>query len=121
MICKEEWCWWRGGVPYPSTNNQPNPSVTAILGQCLSLSTGTSVSQFVSHPSQHTDMLCMALAESLTGVSFVQIDDPTAVSNGGVCVVILRLLHRLGVIRVPTEYRGSGHGKCLYTYLYNIT
>ena len=56
-------------VPYPSTNNQPNPSVTAILGQCMSLSTGTSVSQFVSHPSQHIDMLCMTLGESLTGVS----------------------------------------------------
>ena len=67
-----EWCWWRGGVPYPSTNNQPNPSVTAILGQCLSLSTGTSVSQFVSHSSQHTDMLCMTLRESLTGVSYAQ-------------------------------------------------
>ena len=68
----KEWCWWRGGVPYPSTNNQPNPSVTAILGQCLSLSTGTSVSQFVSHSSQHTDMLCMTLGESLAGVSYAQ-------------------------------------------------
>ena len=67
-----EWCWWRGGVPYPSTNNQPNPSVTAILGQCMSLSTGTSVSQFVSHPSQHTDMPCMTLGESLTGIGYAQ-------------------------------------------------
>ena len=33
-----------------STNNQLNPSVTAILEQCMSLSTGTYVSQFVSHP-----------------------------------------------------------------------
>ena len=40
---------------------------------------------------------------------------------GGIHVYILRLLHRLGIIRVPTEYRESGHGKCLYTYLYNIT
>ena len=38
----------------------------------MSLSTGTSVSQFVSHPSQHTDMLCMALGESLTGVSHAE-------------------------------------------------
>ena len=37
----------------------------------MSLSTGTSVSQFVSHLSQHTDMLCMALGESLTGVSLL--------------------------------------------------
>ena len=36
-------------------------------------------------------------------------------------VVIVRLLHRLGVIRVPTEYRESEQDKCLYTYLYNIT
>ena len=54
----------------PMTNQ--NPSVTAILEQCLSLSTGTSVSQFVSHPSQYTDMLCMTLGESLTGVSDTQ-------------------------------------------------
>ena len=40
---------------------------------------------------------------------------------GGMQVYILRLLHRLGVIRVPYEYRGSGHGKCLYTYLYKYT
>ena len=73
-----EWCWWRGGVPYPSTNNQPNPSVTAILGQCMSLSTGTSVSQFVSHPNQHTDMPCMTLRESLTDVSYAQ-------QNGYMC------------------------------------
>ena len=51
---------------------QPKPSVTAILGQRTSLSTGTSVSQFVSHRSQHIDMLCMALGESLTGVSYAQ-------------------------------------------------
>ena len=38
----------------------------------MSLSTGTSVSQFVSHPSQHTDMPCMALGESLTDVSYAQ-------------------------------------------------
>ena len=38
----------------------------------MSLSTGTSVSQFVSHPSQHTDMLGMALGESLTVVSYAQ-------------------------------------------------
>jgi len=66
----KEWCWWRDEVPYPSTNNQPNPSVTAILGQCMSLSTGTSVSQFVSHPSQHTDMPCMTLGELLTGIGY---------------------------------------------------
>ena len=28
-------------------------------------------------------------------------------NHWGVHVVILRLIHRLGVIRVPTEYRGS--------------
>ena len=78
----------------------------------MSLSTGTSVSQFVSHPSQHTDMLCMALGESLTGVSFVEIDDPPAGSNGGVCVVIVGVLHRLGfgfgnhfIERVDQSYR----------------
>ena len=38
----------------------------------MSLSTGTAVSQFVSHPRHHTDMLCMALGESLTGVSYTQ-------------------------------------------------
>ena len=36
-------------------------------------------------------------------------------------VAILRLLHRLGVIKVPTEYRESEQDKYLYTYLYNIT
>ena len=51
-----EWCWWRGGVPYPRTNDQPNPSVTAILGQCMSLSTGTSVSQFVSQSDCHQNV-----------------------------------------------------------------
>ena len=40
---------------------------------------------------------------------------------GGVYVYILRLLHRLGVKKVSTEYRESGHSKCLYTYLYNNT
>ena len=39
----------------------------------------------------------MALRESLTGVSYVQIDDPPAGSNGGVWVYIHRLLHRLGL------------------------
>ncbi len=58
-------------APLISTNNQLNPSVTAILEQCMSLSTGTSVSQFVSHPSQHIDMPCMALGESLTAISLL--------------------------------------------------
>ena len=78
----------------------------------MSLSTGTSVSQFVSHPSQHTDVPSMALGESLTGVSFVQIDDPPAGSNGGVCVVIVGVLHRWGcgfgnhfIERVNQSYR----------------
>ena len=62
----------------------------------MSLSTGTSVSQFVSHSSQHTGMPCMALGESLTGVSYVQIDDPPAGSIGGVWVVIVGVLHRWG-------------------------
>ena len=66
-----EWCWWRGEVPYPSTNNQLNPSVTAILGQCLSLSTGTSVSQFVSHPSQRTDMPLIVLQWLRTAISLL--------------------------------------------------
>ena len=26
-----EWCWWRGEVPYLSTNNQLNPSLSAIV------------------------------------------------------------------------------------------
>ena len=38
----------------------------------------------------------MALGESLTGVSYVQIDDPPAGSNGGVWVVIVGVLHRWG-------------------------
>ena len=78
----------------------------------MSLSTGTSVSQFVSHPRHHTDMLCMALGESLTGVSYVQIDDPPAGPNGSVCVVIVEGLHRWGcgfgnhfVKRVDQSYR----------------
>ena len=43
-----------------------------LIYQCMSLSTGTSVSQFVSHLSQHIDMLSMALGESLKGVSDTQ-------------------------------------------------
>ena len=45
----------------------------------MSLSTGTSVSQFVSHPSQHTDMRCMAIGDSLTGVSYAQLEGYSAV------------------------------------------
>ena len=78
----------------------------------MSLSTRTSVSQFVSHSSQHTAMPCMALGGSLTGVSYVQIDDPPAGSNGGVCVVIVGVLHRWGcgfgnhfIERVDQSYR----------------
>ena len=57
-------------------------------------------------------MLFMALGESLTGVSFVQIDDPPAGSIGGVCVVIVGVLHRWGcgfgnhfIERVDQSYR----------------
>ena len=46
---------------------------------------------------------------------------PHAGTTGAMHVYILSLLDRLGIIRVPTEYRESGHGRCLYTYLYNIT
>ena len=44
-------------------------------------------------------MLCMALGELLTGVSYVQIDDPPAGSNGGVWVVIFEGLHRWAIAR----------------------
>ena len=57
-------------------------------------------------------MLCMALGESLKGVSYVQIDDPPAGSIGGVCVVIVGVLHRWGcgfgnhfIERVDQSYR----------------
>ena len=64
----------------------------------MSLSTGTSVSQFVSHPSPHTDMPSMAIGGSLKGVSYVQIDDPPAGSNGGCVRSYCWGLTQMGVI-----------------------
>ena len=43
-------------------------------------------------------------------------------SGNGISLYILTVISTVWcAYRVPTEYRVSGYGKCLYTYLYNVT
>ena len=65
-------------------------------------------------------VLCTPKLSHTGCVSLIWAYKGGAWTTGGVHVVIVRLLHRLGIIRGPNEYRESRHGKCLYTYLYNI-